>query len=169
LKYKLYILSLLTISFMVLIYYFSSQVSNVSSSLSKGLLNDIIGFIFYKLTPEKQWLIHHIFRKIAHFVLYAVLGTLLYFSIREFFINKKISNFTGGFTCISYNSIIFYASIISLLYAISDEVHQLFVPGRGCLISDVIIDSLGSLLGILLSYYLSRKSLICKSNRQSNL
>ena len=37
-----------------------------------------------------------------------------------------------------------------ILYAASDEFHQLFVPGRAGLITDVCIDSAGALLGILL-------------------
>ncbi len=38
--------------------------------------------------------------------------------------------------------------VFCILYAISDEVHQLFVPGRGAQVSDVLIDSLGAFLGI---------------------
>lgn len=39
--------------------------------------------------------------------------------------------------------------MICILYAISDEVHQLFVPGRGGQVRDVIIDSAGAIAGIL--------------------
>lgn len=40
--------------------------------------------------------------------------------------------------------------IIGIFYATSDEIHQCFIPGRGPQITDVIIDSMGVLLGILL-------------------
>ena len=40
--------------------------------------------------------------------------------------------------------------IAGTIYAISDEIHQCFTPGRGPLITDVIIDGMGVLLGILL-------------------
>ena len=40
--------------------------------------------------------------------------------------------------------------IIGILYATSDEIHQIFTPGRGPQITDVIIDSMGVILGILL-------------------
>ncbi len=40
--------------------------------------------------------------------------------------------------------------IIGVIYASSDEIHQCFVPGRGPLFTDVIIDGMGVLLGILL-------------------
>jgi hypothetical protein len=33
--------------------------------------------------------------------------------------------------------------LISILYAVSDEVHQLFVPGRSGSIGDVLLDSTG--------------------------
>lgn len=40
--------------------------------------------------------------------------------------------------------------IIGTIYAISDEIHQCFTPGRGPLVTDVIIDGMGVLLGIFL-------------------
>jgi VanZ family protein len=40
--------------------------------------------------------------------------------------------------------------VISFLYAISDEIHQLFVPGRFSTMNDVLIDSFGMLLAILI-------------------
>ena len=39
--------------------------------------------------------------------------------------------------------------LTGVLYAISDEVHQSFVPGRGPSVQDVLIDSLGVIFGIL--------------------
>ena len=40
--------------------------------------------------------------------------------------------------------------IIAIIYAISDEIHQLFVPGRFSSINDVLIDLTGMLLAILI-------------------
>jgi VanZ family protein len=49
--------------------------------------------------------------------------------------------------------------LFSIVYAISDEFHQLFVVGRTCSLSDVLIDSIGILLAgliyLLQSKYLS--------------
>ena len=42
------------------------------------------------------------------------------------------------------------AFLICVIYAISDEIHQLFVPGRAGQVRDVLIDSAGSLLGIII-------------------
>lgn len=43
---------------------------------------------------------------------------------------------------------ILLAFLIGLIYAISDEYHQSFVPGRSPAVSDVIADCLGSLFGL---------------------
>ena len=47
--------------------------------------------------------------------------------------------------------------IIGLLYAISDEIHQGFVPDRMMDIMDVLVDSLGILFGVLIIKWKSRK------------
>jgi VanZ family protein len=44
--------------------------------------------------------------------------------------------------------------LIAVAYAISDEYHQTFIPGRNGNMSDVVIDSLGALTALLvLAYY----------------
>lgn len=48
------------------------------------------------------------------------------------------------------------ALLTCVLYAISDEVHQSFVPGRGAQVKDVLIDSAGAIVGIGMSLGLSR-------------
>ena len=50
--------------------------------------------------------------------------------------------------------------LFSVIYAFSDEFHQTFVPGRDGNIVDVLIDSSGALVGILVScivYFLIMK------------
>lgn len=47
-------------------------------------------------------------------------------------------------------SLIFPALIIALAYAVSDEIHQKFVPFRACTFSDFLIDSAGILFAGLL-------------------
>ena len=46
--------------------------------------------------------------------------------------------------------ILILALIISLLYAILDEFHQFFVPGRNSSIKDMLIDSLGIILAFMI-------------------
>lgn len=77
-----------------------------------------------------------IVRKTAHFCEYALLGSLL------------------AATCLSFyksNKLTFIISLISgVLYAVSDEIHQYFVPGRSCQISDMLLDSSGVLFGTVI-------------------
>jgi len=53
-------------------------------------------------------------------------------------------------------SILLYALALSGLYAISDEVHQFFVPGRDAQLLDIGFDVLGALLTLLLIPNLSK-------------
>lgn len=82
-----------------------------------------------------------ILRKTAHFVEYFVLFFLYLLAIRKTTSVK------------SYNSI-FFALILSILYAISDEAHQLTVLGREGAVRDVIIDSAGASAACFISQYL---------------
>lgn len=78
--------------------------------------------------------IDHAVRKTAHFTEYAILGFLL----------------TGAASLsIGWKSFL-YPGITGVLYAASDEFHQLFVPGRSGQISDVLLDSAGVCFGVLL-------------------
>lgn len=84
-----------------------------------------------------------ILRKNAHAFEYIVLAMLV---CNAFFINK----FKG-------KGAVVYVLFICLFYAVTDEFHQLFVPGRTSLVSDVLIDFTGALIGLGLYYFLYYK------------
>ncbi len=75
------------------------------------------------------------FDKFEHFVEYGVFGFLL---IRAFF--------NTGFN-LSRFSAFGLAVIVAFLYGISDELHQIFVPGRTASIFDALFDLIGSIFG----------------------
>lgn len=75
-----------------------------------------------------------IIRKIAHFSIYALVGFLLMGLVSTFKLKEK--------------NRILISLILGVLYATSDEIHQLFSPGRSAQITDVYIDTLGILVGI---------------------
>ncbi|WP_243096886.1 VanZ family protein [Thermohalobacter berrensis] len=54
------------------------------------------------------------------------------------FVRSEVKGFKG----------FIFSFVFCILYAISDEVHQLFVPGRDAQITDVMIDSAGAFIGI---------------------
>ena len=56
-----------------------------------------------------------------------------------------------------------YSLLICILYACSDEIHQLLVPGRSGEIRDIIIDGSGSSIMILM-YYFYLKLFVKKRN-----
>ena len=133
---------LVTIGIMVLIFYFSSQNSAESSKVSSGItkkLVELVTSVSHLSAEEKQMIIetiHGIIRKIAHFTIYASLGMSAFVSIKLITQKKKTVVFaiTAGFC---------------MLYAISDELHQLFSTGRSGEIRDVLIDTAGAVTGIL--------------------
>ncbi|MGN0494047.1 MAG: VanZ family protein [Acutalibacteraceae bacterium] len=135
---------------MTLIFCFSSQNADESSETS-GSLIAAVAEIFYpsfeELTDEEQAQVIESFqfiaRKTAHFSIYGVLGLLSYLtfvSYRRLRLAFRVS--LSGAVC--------------LLYAVSDEIHQMFVPGRSCEVRDVCIDFCGSMLAIGAALLISR-------------
>lgn len=81
-----------------------------------------------------------IFKKSAHMFVYGVLYILFYRAISLTFL-KKDSTFHWK-----------YALALTFLYAASDELHQMFVPGRYGTIRDVGYDMLGASIVLLRQY-----------------
>ena len=127
---------------MTIIFGFSSQDGKESGNISKKITEQIvkrIPQIQEKEQEEKEIIINRIekvIRKIAHFSIYTVVGILVMAFISTYQIKEK-------------NRIII-STIIGIIYACSDEIHQSFVPGRSPMITDVMIDTMGVILGILL-------------------
>ena len=65
----------------------------------------------------------------------------------------------------SGKKVILITVVICFLYALSDEIHQYFVPGRACRILDVLIDTSGSLFFCLV--YLFVKKIFKNKSSQS--
>ncbi len=56
----------------------------------------------------------------------------------------------------------------TVLYAITDEIHQIFVPGRAFQISDILVDSTGALIGIIASFIALKIILYIMKRRKTN-
>ncbi len=129
---------------MILIFYYSSQTAVESSNLSGGItrrfLESILNISKIKLseTDRLLWLeiMEIVIRKAAHMAEYAVLGIAVAYPVYVYGKRGK--------------TLILWSELICIIYAATDEFHQLFVPGRAGLISDVIIDGLGALIGCYL-------------------
>ena len=134
-------LIMLVIAFYV-IFNFSAQNGEESGSLSRKVTEFIVELVSKIKTMDisrKLYYIeklHPIVRKLAHFTVYTVVG----FSIMGFMCTFDMRNIFKFFISLG----------IGVTYAITDEIHQSFIPGRGPSIVDVGIDSLGVLTGIFI-------------------
>jgi VanZ family protein len=116
-------ITILTVMLMLIIFILSScdaQTSALQSDFIINLLKEFINLNSFFV------------RKLAHFSLFFLLEILIYNLLN----NIKYKG------CVS----IFIVSI----YAICDEIHQYFVPGRSCEIRDMIIDISGCIVAFLL-------------------
>lgn len=126
---------IILIIWMIIIFIMSSFDANASSNQS-GIIVNFISNLFHINDIE---LLSFIIRKMAHFVEYFILGILL--------INCLID----------YNKKLYLGYVIGILYAISDECHQLFVSGRSGQVRDIIIDVVGLILGIILIRFVKKR------------
>ena len=121
---------------MALIFILSSQPAEQSDKLSTGITK-----IYIKATQniipntiidtEK---LHPVIRKNAHVFFYLVLGVSIINILRR-----------SG-VCGYKRAVV--AFLICTIFAISDELHQLFVSGRAGQVEDVFIDTVGASVGI---------------------
>ncbi len=131
---------LLLCLWMAVIFYMSAEPASVSTETSSEIIKQIASAVnpkYDSLSKAEQdsiiesW--QHIVRKSAHFLEYVVLGVLSANAVRSLRLKKAFR----------------YAipPIFAALYAVSDEVHQIFVPGRSCELKDVAIDTAGGIVG----------------------
>ncbi len=129
------------ILWMIVIFSFSSADANKSTGTSDKVITTMIEIkdkITNKETPnnEKEIIVKNssfYIRKIAHITEYLILGFLMFNLLKQY----SVTN-------------IYYAIGLSILYSCTDEFHQLFISGRSGSIRDVLIDSIGILIGTYL-------------------
>lgn len=139
---------ILVLLWMVMIFLLSNEEAVKSSKKSDGLIIRSVELFTGKSlsVQEKEKVLKYLVfpvRKCAHLSLYLILGILVISLLREYMvINTKL---------------VLLSLLICFLYACSDEVHQLFVPGRSGEVRDVLIDTLGACLGVSFYYVVFRK------------
>ena len=125
---KRIILFVLVISWMILIFWFSSAGHEVSSGQSERVVQGVRHMTNISV-PEM------IVRKAAHVFLYFVLGILLTLLVRTYHIR--------------WRSVVLWAVGIACTYAATDETHQLLVGGRSGQVSDVLLDTAAACVGAI--------------------
>jgi VanZ family protein len=116
----------------------SSQNAEVSDFYSQGIVRPVVVFLaqvtgLQALSPADPGFafllddIDSAFREVMHAVEYLFLGVLVGIGLGR-------RTWVAFFVCVAYS--------------LSDEVHQLFVPGRAFQLQDLALDALGSALGV---------------------
>ncbi|MGN1195079.1 MAG: VanZ family protein [Acutalibacteraceae bacterium] len=151
------VIAVLLVADMALIFAFSAQKAEQSDNTSTGFIQ-VLAEIFYpgfeSLDEEKQQSVveslQFVVRKAAHITEYASLGVLL--CAFAFTFGMKLRNFLLSF-------------LFGVFYAGTDEFHQLFVEGRSCQFSDVLVDSCGVIIGMAVMYFIVKIILKIKQKR----
>ena len=134
-KFRNYINIFLIITWMIVIFNFSNQTGSSSSGLSSKVVITIAEIINKDLTQSEK---DELVEKYGYIVIDLKERTKLSFII---------------------------SSLICSIYAITDEIHQLFIPGRCGSIMDILIDSSGALTAIIIIYTITP---IIKKNKSTN-
>ena len=117
----------------------SSFLTNLDYRYCRLLAVAWMAFIFYMSSqpsipvPQAIWGQD----KFMHFVSYGILGFLLAKSLKE-----SVDGLTW--------KQIAWVAVAAALYGLSDEFHQMFVPGRDASVGDLVADALGGLAGAML-------------------
>lgn len=118
---------ILVVVCMAFIFWMSGFTATQSSGMSDSVIREILAIFGEEFSS-------FVVRKAAHFLEFCVLAMTLFNAIYTTFKKKSTPFLAFGGT---------------VLYAITDEIHQLFVEGRACRAFDVLVDSFGALIGII--------------------
>jgi VanZ family protein len=155
-KFLLYWLPVLI--WMGMIFYASSQPyekqdlrPTISSHLDLKIVETLFSSIVIQYAGDEisinelgaAHFIEFFIRKAAHFFVYFGLGFLIYRALRNHFLNNRLIFITSW--------------VLTILYAISDEIHQGYTPNRSPHWEDVMIDTVGGLFGIVLAWIIYKK------------
>lgn len=133
---------LLVIGWFLIIFYLSNMNTNESNTKSKETINKVVETTQivtkdnYPKEKQEQLVesLNKPLRKIMHITVYFILALLLINSLNLNNIKHKY----------------LITIIICIIYALTDEYHQTLIHGRTGQLSDVIIDTLGSIIAITL-------------------
>ena len=145
-KIKKIVAPILLIAWMGLIFYMSSQQGGESSSLSNKIVSKLFSLFPFLGDPHDEeaeifLTFSLIVRKTAHFTEYLILAVLAFFFISSYYVSM------GAYL---------FSWLFATIYAITDEIHQHFIPGRVAAPLDVCVDSAGALFGVYLVFLVMR-------------
>ncbi len=136
----------LVIACMCFIFWMSGFNATESSAMSDSIIRKILAVFGEEFSS-------FVVRKAAHMIEFCVLAMTLYNAIHSTW-QKRLTPVLA-FAC-------------TVLYAVTDEIHQLFTEGRACRVFDVFVDSCGALVGIIISIIIFRIILLIKERGNKN-
>lgn len=153
---------IMSIVMMILIFNFSADDAEESGKKSEEVTEKIVQTVDPAIVEkpiEEQKQVYesvgaHV-RRAAHFLEFSALGFFTSLVVNTIYpdLSKRI----------------LIPLVCGILYAVIDEVHQIFVPGRACEFVDILIDTLGVSVGILISIAIFAiiKRFLSKKERKS--
>ncbi|MEC9485525.1 MAG: VanZ family protein [Candidatus Izemoplasma sp.] len=135
----------MVVLWMFVIFLFSHQDASMSLE-SSDFLSDIVKTLVINIREDQfieQWIIEHI-RELAHIGVFMILGGLLLHALNHHHDSEQYT----------------YTSVIGISYAIIDEIHQSFIPGRAFQLTDIALDTLGvglAIFGLIVMKHFMKK------------
>lgn len=147
-KKKAYVIIswILVVVCMGIIFSLSSQNGEESSDLSGSFVIDLLNL--FGISIDEGFL-----RTMAHCLEFMGLSVLMFNAICSTW-NFKLTPVLAFFG--------------TVMYAVSDEIHQIFVPGRAFQISDILVDSTGALIGVAISFIILKIILFIRGRGNKN-
>ncbi len=121
-----FIISLIIVLFLFGLIFYLSHENGEESTETSGWFTTLINFLLPFPVSE------NVVRSLAHFSEFACLS----FFMNNLFVAKK-EKLCPVISC-----------VLSFVYAITDEIHQIFVPGRACQFQDMMVDLAGVVSGM---------------------
>ncbi len=124
---------------------FFASTAAFSGSNTSRIIRPLLLWLFPGISEESLAFAHFLTRKAAHFLEYAVLAVL---AARAFSTSSREILRRHWFII---------SLLLIVLYSLSDEYHQSFVPSRGASIYDSFIDMAGGLTALILYSWRARR------------
>src|SRR5437762_1615490 len=118
---------------------------SVLSAERTSVLLQFVKWLFPPASPESLAWFHFLVRKAGHLTEYAILATLA---------ARAFRNSSHQFIRLHWFKL---SLLLAMIYALSDEFHQSFVPSRTASIYDSLIDSVGALIALSIIWFRHRR------------
>jgi VanZ family protein len=119
---------------------------NVLSAAHTSILLRAVRWLFPNVRDESLAIFHLLVRKAGHLTEYAIFATLAARAFRASSHDLLRRHWVG------------FSLLLAVVYALTDEWHQSFVPSRTASIYDSLIDSMGALIALTIIWLRHRKS-----------